>query len=239
MGSSVPNWSQWLKSVWGWPDDVYGVVPDGSNIIVGANPAYALQDFFALFPKYGGVPLVYQGTFTDNSTQITLSSSTGLSIGNPLAGAGIPDGATIIAINGLVVTISSPTTADGSGGVSLTFWNLPPIPFAVQLAYIAFATASLVQARWQDSWTVAVGLFVAHYLTLWAKSDGDLTSTVSQIAAQGLSNGVQVSKSVGDVSVGYSPVTGLESWAGWNLTSYGQQLATLAKIAGAGPVLLY
>ncbi len=64
-------------------------------------------------------------------------------------------------------------------------------------------------------------------------------STVGQIAAQGLSLGIQTAKSVGDVSVSYQPVTGLEEWGMWTLTLYGTQLAQLAKIIGSGGMLLY
>ena len=114
----------------------------------------------------------------------------------------------------------------------------PPVPNVVLQAYITLASASLVQARWLEQWPIAMALFVAHFATLYAKSDGNPLSTVGQIAAQGISTGIQVGKSVGDVSVNYQPVTGLEDWGSWNLTSYGQQLATMAKIVGAGPMLL-
>ena len=61
----------------------------------------------------------------------------------------------------------------------------------------------------------------------------------AQIAAQGLAGGIQASKSVGDVSVSYQVLTSLEEWGSWQLTSYGQQLATAAKVMGAGPMVVY
>jgi hypothetical protein len=61
----------------------------------------------------------------------------------------------------------------------------------------------------------------------------------AQIAAQGLSFGIMTSKGVGDVSVGYTTLSALESWAAFNLTSYGQILATQARIIGMGPALIH
>ena len=48
------------------------------------------------------------------------------------------------------------------------------IPVAVVNAYISLASASLVEARWgAETWPIARALFVAHYLTLYLRSDGD------------------------------------------------------------------
>jgi hypothetical protein len=63
--------------------------------------------------------------------------------------------------------------------------------------------------------------------------------TGAQVAAQALANGILTSKSVGDVSAGYTPLASLESWGAWNLTVFGQQLATMGKIVGAGPSVMW
>lgn len=63
--------------------------------------------------------------------------------------------------------------------------------------------------------------------------------TGAAIAAQGVATGIMVSKAVGDVSASYQPLTSLESWGAWNLTKYGQQLATAAKVVGSGPALVW
>lgn len=76
----------------------------------------------------------------------------------------------------------------------------------------------------------------------WPVSFQTLTSVApsgAEIAAQGLAGGIQVSKGVGDVSVGYQALDTLSSWGAWGLTTYGQQLATMAKIVGIGPALIY
>ena len=59
------------------------------------------------------------------------------------------------------------------------------------------------------------------------------------VAAAGLAGGIQTSKSVGDVSVSYTVLTSLESWGAWNLTRFGQLLATMAKVIGSGPMLFW
>ncbi len=63
--------------------------------------------------------------------------------------------------------------------------------------------------------------------------------TGAQIAAQGLAGGIQTSKSVGDVSVSYQTLDSLKDWGQWNLTKYGQMLATVAKTMGSGPMVVW
>lgn len=117
----------------------------------------------------------------------------------------------------------------------------PVIPTAVMNAYIALASASIMQARWFEGWQNAMGLFIAHYLTLWlrAQQGGNPNATGAQIASAGLAFGILTSKSADGVSAGYTPVPGLDNWGAWNLTSYGQLFATLAQAQGSGPLFLY
>jgi hypothetical protein len=61
----------------------------------------------------------------------------------------------------------------------------------------------------------------------------------AQIAAQAVATGILTSKSVGDVSASYQALVALEDWGAWNLTKYGQQLATMAKVVGSGPLLVW
>lgn len=63
--------------------------------------------------------------------------------------------------------------------------------------------------------------------------------TPAQVAARALATGIQTSKSVGDVSVGYQALTALENWGAWNLTRFGQQLAQLARVQGAGMMFFW
>jgi hypothetical protein len=241
----TPDWSGYLASgPWAGSYDgvdfsaIIGVV---SNIVVGSNPPYTIQDFFQFYPKWGGTPLSVPGaTLVAGNEQITLAAAppAGLAVGNPVAGPNIPDGTTVTAISGETITLSNAPTEPGTG-VTLTAWNAPLIPIVVLQLYIALASASLVQGKWLDTWPFAMALYIAHFATLYARSDGNPNSNVGQAAAQGLAFGIQVATSVGDLSVTYEPVPGLEDWGAWNLTTFGQQLATFAKVIGMGPMMLY
>ena len=324
MATGTPKWNYFLRTVWGSPYEFPGEVAflsNASNVIVGTNPPYTIQDFLGFYPKWGGSPLIQTAATISGQPQIVPSDTSSMSPGNPVAGAGIPDGSIIVSVNtfggieafnvgssggsGYVVgDILTPvqdgsfggelvvSEVDGSGAIlafesdpdnqgigysigtdlpttggsgfgalvsittvgpsitisqnatatademQLTVWNAPLVPFMLIMAYINLASASLVQARWQDTWAFGMALYVAHFLTLYAESDGNPNSTITQAAASGLATGVLVSEAAGDVSDSFQPVQGLESWAAWNLTTYGQQLATFSKAIGSGPMLL-
>lgn len=114
-----------------------------------------------------------------------------------------------------------------------------PIPQPVLQLYINLASASLSQARWLDYWQMGMALFVAHYATLYLRSEGSVGTTAQQIASSGLAVGLKVSQAAGDVSQSQEYMTtGWESWGSWNLTTYGQQLITNAAIVGIGPMYI-
>lgn len=249
---STPDWNLWLAGAWGppseqFPADFGSVISTASNVVIGNNPPYQIQDFLALFPKFGGTPLLSGAqsplaTFGAGASNMTVNNPAGMAAGQPIAGNGIADGTFITSVvgtsNNATVNINTVTTASGNS-VPLTVWNAFIVPLPVLQIYITLASACLIQARWLDYWTFAMGLFIAHYASLYAKSDGNPNSNVTQVAAQGLSTGIMIAKTVGDVSASFSPVGGIEEWGAWNLTIYGQQLATIAKIIGMGPMMAY
>lgn len=108
--------------------------------------------------------------------------------------------------------------------------------------YIDMANAVVKEARWRRQWKFAMGLFVAHFLTLYIQSLAAPDSDAAQVVAAGQTKGLLSSKSVGDVSASYDFSTiaqGLDSWAAWNLTTYGQQYATLARMVGKGGMYVW
>lgn len=110
---------------------------------------------------------------------------------------------------------------------------------AIITAYIALASASLSQARWQDAWTIGMALYVAHFLTLYLQTQAaGVGSTAQQVASAGFAKGIQVAKSVGDVSVSYQSLSAFEDWGAWNITLFGQQLMTMAQVLGSMPLYL-
>lgn len=119
------------------------------------------------------------------------------------------------------------------------------VPLAIIDVYINLANACLKQVRWQDYWEVAMGLFTAHFVTLWLQSYVDINNDSNNAMAvmeAGKARGLNTSESVGDVSVGtdYGLIgNDIEGWAAWKLTTYGIQLATFGKLVGMGNMYVY
>lgn len=323
---NTPNFNGWLQNVWGSGaafETVCSQFYGATNLVFGQNPPYFLDDFRAIYPKFFGLPTALSGCSAVIGTdQVTVPSTAGLDYGQFVQAAGtFPKGTVIINIGANTITLNNNAIVSNSG-LTLMVFEASPIPTGVLLMYLNLAYASLVQARWQEQWFVAMGWFIAHYCTLYARSDestvfetlqtvmhtetptgvvpgsvytlssippggalqsftknglfqvpglaytlsgvtittttptvlNDVLAAVwpvqeqvfqanapngAQIAAQGLAGGIQTSKSVGDVSVSYQVLTALEDWGSWNLTTYGQQLATMARVVGSGPMVIW
>ena len=322
--SSCPNFDGWLQTAWGSGAEFWAASPymrGASNLVFGTNPPYYLDDFLAMNPKFfGPATMVGNATTAAGSNQVALTSLAGLGYGQFLQGLGLPKGTVITGLGANYVVVN--TIATASGTVTLQVYEAPVVPVMVVQLYLNLATASLVQARWQDAWYIAMSWFIAHYLTLYARSDvaevlsatqtgihgevpvgaqpgtiytistpppgGSLQSLTrngvfqtpgidytlngiivtlalatkttdhlyavwpvpvasstpvvqgaAQIAAQGIATGIEVSKSVGDVSASYQALESLKQWGQWNLTTYGQQLASMAAVIGSGPMVIY
>jgi hypothetical protein len=320
---STPNFNGWLQTAWGSGAEFWCAQPGVGNVgfVFGTNPPYYLDDFLAVNPKFfGAATLVGNATTVAGSNQVALASLAGLGYGQFIQGVGLQPGTVITVLGVSSITVNKPATA--SGTVTLQVYEAPIVPIMVIQLYLNLAQASLVQARWQDAWYLAMSWFIAHYLTLYVKSDvaevlsntqtgihgeipvgvqpgtvytisavppggqlqsltrngvfqtpgvdyslSGITVTLSlatkttdhlyavwptpvtsstpvvygaaQVAAQGIATGIEVSKSVGDVSVSYAQLTSLEAWGQWNLTVYGVQLASMAKVIGSGPALIW
>ena len=101
---------------------------------------------------------------------------------------------------------------------------------------INMANACVQPDKWLESWRYAVGLYVAHYATLYLRPYAESSPTAAQAAASGALVGVVKSATLGDSSVSYdtSALTkGTENWGDLNATTYGQMLANRAKLIGA------
>jgi hypothetical protein len=250
-------------------------------------------------------------------------SVNGFLAGQFLQSSAFPPGTVVTGLGSGSITVNNNATASVTGTVVLTVYQAPPVPTAVIQLYVNLAWASLQFARWQEQWLVAMNLFVAHYVTLYARSDasevvaqlatiihGEIpdgavpgtiytlssappggvlqtctvngvmqspngvdyaldgltitftytlpdeaviyvtwpvqsqvftptASTGAAVAAQGLFGGIQTAKSVGDVSVSYQALESLAAFGQWNLTLYGVQLATMAKVVGSGPMCIW
>lgn len=323
---NVISFNAWLQTAWGAGAEfgvVCGAFYGATNLVFGQNPPYYLDDFKAIYPKFFGIGTALSGCVTTIGTNhVTVPSALGLDYGQFLQAPGVfPKGTVITDIGNGTITLST-NALSTEANATLMVYEASPIPAGVILMYLNLAYSSLVQARWQEQWYVAMGWFIAHYCTLYAKSDASMvfqtlqtvmhsetptgvqpgtvymlssvppggalqaltrnglfqtpgvdytlsgqTITMVQpttahdslyavwpvqaetfaaapvngatIAAQGLAGGIQTSKSVGDVSVGYQALSALEDWGSWSLTSYGQQLATMARVVGSGPMVIW
>jgi len=157
--------------------EISGIVSDASNIRVGDNPVYTVDDFYILYPQFG-------------------------------------------------------QKTDGTYVVATEILNM----------YIALANSCIKETRWHSYWKFAMGLFIAHFCTLWLQSTADPDSNAAQVVSKGQSLGLMASKAVDGVSVQYdfsSVANDLNGWAAWKLTIYGQQLATFGKLVGKGNMYVY
>lgn len=240
--ASTPDYGQMLNSIWGWPGesvDLLPVISIAANICIGTNPPYSATDFFALYPKFGGTPLTPTATIDGVTNVLTnVSNISGIFPNQPVSGTGIADGSVIVSASGTTIVLSLPTTIAGVQ-VSLNVFSAPLIPIAILNAYIYLATSSVFQVRYNEMWSTAMGLFIAHYATLWLQAEASgPNSTAAQAAASGLAMGIKTSKSAGDVSVGLQPVN-IEKFGAWNLTLYGQHFATIGAALGSAGMLIY
>ena len=117
------------------------------------------------------------------------------------------------------------------------------IPLQLLKMWVNMAHASILKARYHDAWEVCMGLFVAHWLTLYLQGAASEDDPVGKIVNAGLAKGLQSSKSAGDLSVSYdfSVVTGsdFDGWGTYKLTIYGQQFITLAKAYSLGGMMVW
>lgn len=116
------------------------------------------------------------------------------------------------------------------------------VPDSVLELYLELAHKAIQKNRWRSYWKLAMGLFVAHFVTIWAMGTTDAAGSAAELASTGGNRGVMSSKSAGGVSItrDFSLTNqGLTDWAGWNQTQYGTQLATLAKLVGKGGIQIW
>lgn len=224
-----------------------------SNLFFGGNPPYQLSDFLATYPKFGigaQALMAYAlgGTMTgyapgDTLTIVQAGSAGALITVNTVDSNGAILTSTLTysgtgysVATGLAITTSGAGTGALVNITQVSASNLVGIPPLVLQLYINLAATCLQKTRWDAYWPLAMGWFVAHYATLYLRSEGSTGTTPGQIAAGGLTRGIMVSKSAGGVSAGIAIPSGMEEWGAWQSTEYGLQLATVARVIGMGPM---
>lgn len=156
-----------------------------SGIAQGGNPPYPIDFFLAMHPKFFGMPTQVFGCSTVNGSNIiTISSANGLSVGQFFQAPGMPASSIITALTSTTITASTSATADQTN-VTLSVYAAMPIPLLVIQCYLNLAYASLMQSRWCEAWLLAMGWYIAHYCTLYAKSDASQITAILQTAIHG------------------------------------------------------
>lgn len=113
------------------------------------------------------------------------------------------------------------------------------VPSTVVQTFINLANASLQQSRWHSAWQIAMGWYVAHFCTMFLQGTADPNSGAAAVLEAGRAQGFITSESVGDVSASQNPVLpGMDAWAAWQLTVYGQQLLTMGRMVGKGGMFI-
>jgi hypothetical protein len=116
------------------------------------------------------------------------------------------------------------------------------VPQVIAQMYLDLANACIKESRWHASWKIGMSLFIAHFCTLYLQGTADVDSRAAGVLKAGQAQGLQTSISVGDVSIStdYNVIAnGIDGWAGWKLTSYGQQLASIGRLLGKGGMYVH
>lgn len=114
----------------------------------------------------------------------------------------------------------------------------PFLPEAILNEFLSQASEAIQADKWLTGWRFACGLYVAHYATMFLRSfPEEPPQTAAQAAQTGALVGVVRRAQLGDSSVEYDTAAVTEAtkdWGDLNATSYGQMLATRARLVGLG-----
>ena len=111
------------------------------------------------------------------------------------------------------------------------------VPEAMLDIFIGQANDSVLPSRWGSMWRYAAGLYVAHFSAMYLKTWSDGSASAAGVAASAGQPGAVKQATMGDTSISYDNTAitaGTEKWGAWNSTQYGQQLVTMARMAGMG-----
>ena len=87
-----------------------------------------------------------------------------------------------------------------------------------------------------------MGLFIAHWLTLYLQTASSASDAINKIVNNGLAKGLQTSKGAGDLSVSYDfsiVANDFDGWGTYKQTTFGQQFVTLAKTVSMGGMMVW
>lgn len=111
------------------------------------------------------------------------------------------------------------------------------VPSSMLEMFIQMANAAILEERWFEKWRYAMGLYIAHYATMFLRSYSESSQSPQDAAISGAVVGNVASATLGDSSVSYDNTAinkATEQWGTWNATQYGQLLVTEARLVGLG-----
>ena len=116
------------------------------------------------------------------------------------------------------------------------------IPDAALDMYVELGNACVSSGRYHSMWKHAIGLFIAHFCSLYLQSLQPEGASASSVLSAAATAGVVTSESADGVShsMDLSALTqDLNGWAGFKLTTFGVQFATLAKMVCKGGMYVW
>ena len=242
---AIPDLSLFYMDIYGgfgldWPGWSSAYLGLASGLPQAGNPSYTLADFLALFPKFFGPATYVSGTFTSGTNQVTNIGAVAVALIQPgmlITSSSLPSNTIVVATDPTAgsITVSNQATANGT---VMAVYETAPVPMAIIQTFINLATAALMSSRWREMWAVAMGWYVAHFVTMYLRSEETGAVTAAQVAQSGIERGLITSKSAGDVSAGIQHLDALGTWAAWTETTYGTQLATFARSLGGGMIFV-
>ena len=211
---------------------------DGAaGLVFSGNPPFTVTNFLQFYPKFFGVASQYSTVIsTLGSAAVTgFTNTAGLAAGQLVVDPAFPQDTLIVSVVAGTVTLSNVATASGN---TLTVYQSPFIPIVVILAYTFLAGASVMFQRYAEMWMFCMNLFVAHYCTMYMRTEAGPNSTASQVATSGLTKGIVISRHAGDVGATSQLIGSYEQWGAWTETEYGVQFISIARAVNCGPIFV-
>ena len=115
------------------------------------------------------------------------------------------------------------------------------LPDAALDMYVDLGLSCVNYKRFNRMWKAAIGLFIAHFCTLYLQSMQPEGADASQVLASASSAGMVTSESADGVSYSRdgSALNDLNGWAAFKMTTFGVQFATMAKLVGRGGMYVW
>ena len=116
------------------------------------------------------------------------------------------------------------------------------LPDVVLNSFLELGQACVSKQRFGKMWQLSIGLFVAHFCTLYLQSMADAGSEAADVLNAAQTAGVITSESADGISYSMdasSSSSDLAGWAAFKLTTFGVQFATIAKLVGKGGMYIW